>query len=202
MTKTNSAMPEGRLAGLPAWGHGSGLLSLRDSVAPSDAPEAADRLLIIERIYRYCWGYDERRLEQLSACFTEDAIWEGSVLGKVRIGPFVGRAKIVDWLAGFWPHQHDQRRHMILNTIVEEQTKSSATTLSYLILASSNSTAVAVETTGFYKVKCRRSESVWQIEHLLAGFDAPFWPGDIRRMSDAGRARHGITTAVEIGPDI
>lgn len=91
---------------------------------------------------------------------------------------------------------------MILNTIVEEQTRSRATTLSYLLLASSNSTALAIETTGFYKVKCRRSGSTWQIEHLVAGFDAPFWPGDIRKMSEAGRARHGVTNAIEIGPEI
>ncbi len=201
MTNKDFPAPEARIPGLPAWGHGSGLLSLRDSVAPSDAPEIADRLLFVERIYRYCWGYDERRLEQLSACFTEDAIWEGSVLGKVKIGPFVGRSKIVDWLSGFWPYQHDQRRHMILNTIVEEQTKRTATTMSYLILVSSNSTSVAVETTGFYKVKYRRSETVWQIEHLIAGFDAPFWPGDIRKLSDKGRARHGITSQEEIVPE-
>jgi hypothetical protein len=90
---------------------------------------------------------------------------------------------------------------MILNTIVEEQTKRTATTMSYLILVSSNSTSVAVETTGFYKVKYRRSETVWQIEHLIAGFDAPFWPGDIRKLSDKGRARHGITSQEEIGPE-
>jgi SnoaL-like domain len=182
---------------LPAWGHGAGLLALRDSTAPSDIAETADRLLIIERVHRYCWAYDERRRERLADCFTEDAIWEGSVLGQVAVGPFRGRTKIIEWLCGFWPYQHDQRRHMILNTIVEEQTKSQARTLSYLLLASSNAKSISIETMGFYRVAYRRSGAAWQIEHLAAGFDAPFWPGDIQKMSRSGQTRHGVSIETE-----
>lgn len=177
---------------LPAWAHGCGMLALGEAAHPADAAAAADRHLIIERISRYCWGYDERQLDRLLACFTEDGVWEGNVLGRIPIGPFKGREKIGTWLSGFWPYQHDQRRHMILNTLVEEQTRTTATTWSYLLLMSSDGKHAKIETTGFYKVRTRLEGGQWLIENLTAGFDAPFWPGEADKMSARGRARHGI----------
>ena len=81
---------------------------------------------------------------------------------------------------------------MLMNTIVEEQSADSATTLSYLQLVGSNGNEVALETTGFYRVRYRRTAQGWQIGHLFAGFDAPFWPGDIEAMSAKALARHGV----------
>jgi SnoaL-like domain len=149
--------------------------------------------LCMERIARYCWAYDERRLDALADCFTDEAIWEGNVLGRIPIGPFVGRARIKEWLSNFWPHQRDQRRHMLLNTIVEEQTAGSVVTWSYLLLLSSDSKRVALETSGFYRVMYQQVADQWRIARLTAGFDAPFWPGDIETMSSSGRTRHGVS---------
>jgi len=177
---------------MPAWAHAAGILNLGPAVRTEGPDAAIDRALICERIARYCWSYDERRLELLAGCFTEDAVWEGNVLGRVPIGPFVGRDRIAAWLSEFWPHQHDQRRHMLLNTIVEEQTGETATTLSYLLLMASTGTAASIESMGFYKVNYRREGGDWFISHLSAGFDKPFWPGDIDQMSNRGRARHGV----------
>lgn len=179
---------------LPGWAHKAGMLELGQARGDEGPDGAADRQVICERIARYCWAYDERRTEALSDCFTQDAVWEGNVLGRIPIGPFVGRDRVVRWLTEFWPHQHDQRRHMILNTIVERQTREKATTLSYLLLMSSDGRAAKLETTGFYRTDYRLEDGVWRIERLIAGFDAPFWPGDIDRMSERGRARHGVAT--------
>lgn len=176
---------------LPAWGHASGLLRLGSPTAPQSG-NTADRLFFQERIARYCWAYDERQVEALSDCFTEDAVWEGNVLGQVQIGPFQGRNRIVSWLTEFWPHQHDQRRHMLLNTLVEGQSSETGLTLSYLLLMSSDGKSLSLETSGFYRVQYRRIGTNWQIERLTAGFDAPFWPGELRNLSSRGRTRHGI----------
>ena len=81
---------------------------------------------------------------------------------------------------------------MLLNTIVEDQSAESVLTLSYLQLLSSDSKQVSLETTGFYRVVYRRESDHWKIVRLTAGFDAPFWPGDIETMSASGRARHGV----------
>jgi SnoaL-like domain len=179
---------------LPAWAHACGMLELQDSQRPLDANALADRMLCMERIARYCWAYDERRLDELAACFTDDAIWEGNVLGRIPIGPFTGRTRIKEWLSNFWPYQKDQRRHMLLNTIVEEQSADSVLTLSYLLLLSSDSKRVVLETSGFYRVAYERTADQWRIARLTAGFDAPFWPGDIETMSASGRARHGVAS--------
>lgn len=178
---------------LPAWGHHCGMISLGEAIVPVDARAVADRSLFSERIVRYCWAYDERQLDLLADCFTEDGVWEGNVLGEIPIGPFTGRGAIRKWLSEFWPHQRDQRRHMILNTIVEAQTGHTASTLSYLLLMSSDGERPKLETTGFYRVDYKREDAAWRISHLTAGFDAPFWPGNIKTMSERGRARHGVS---------
>lgn len=177
---------------LPAWAHHAGVLDLADSTPPPDAAAAAERLLVIERLHRYCLGYDERRADRLGNCFTEDGVWEGSVTGRVKIGPFRGRAAIVKWLTEFWPHQRDQRRHMVLNTIVESQSPTEARTLSYLLLLSSNGEQARFETMGFYRLNLRREPDAWRIAHFFAGFDAPFWPGKLRELSESGKRRHGV----------
>ena len=187
-----SAAPKCEQTSISAWAHRAGLLGLCSPVPVKDRCEASDRAAFCERIARYCWAYDERRIEQLGECFTPDAIWEGSVLGQIPIGPFEGREAIVDWLGKFWPHQKDQRRHMLLNTIVEEQTRETAVTLSYLLLMASTGEALSMESMGFYKTTYRWQDSVWRIARLTAGFDKPFWPGQLDAMSARGRARHGV----------
>lgn len=180
---------------LPAWAHRCGVLQLAESTPPADAVAACERMLVIERVHRYCLGYDERRAELLGNCFTADGVWEGSVTGSVAIGPFRGREAIVKWLTEFWPHQRDQRRHMVLNTVVESQTATTARTLSYLLLLSSNGEQARFETMGFYRTDLLRESDAWRISHFFAGFDAPFWPGKLRDLSDAGKRRHGVDPA-------
>jgi len=177
----------------PAWAHAAGILSLGEAIRPGSDGAAADRALFCERIARYCWAYDERRLDRLGDCFTEDAVWEGNVLGKLPIGPFEGRERIVGWLSEFWPHQKDQRRHMLLNTIVEEQTADTGATLSYLLLMSSTGDTMSMEAMGFYHTTYLRQGDQWRISRLTAGFDKPFWPGKLEKMSARGRARHGVS---------
>ena len=177
---------------ISAWAHRVGMLDLGSPVPASERCEASDRSAICERISRYCWAYDERRIEHLGDCFTDDAIWEGNVLGQVKIGPFEGRKAIVDWLSKFWPHQKDQRRHMILNTIVETKNDETAATSSYLLLMASKGDSISMESMGFYRVIYRRDGPAWRIARLTAGFDKPFWPGQLETMSEKGRVRHGV----------
>lgn len=164
-----------------------------------EAADATDRILIVERVHRYCWSYDERRLELLRACFTDDGIWEGDVMGEIGIGPFVGADEIGRWMSEFWPHQRDQRRHMILNSVVLDQSPAEASVISYLLLMSAKNAAVRVETMGFYRMRMLKADGNWRIEHLFAGFDAPFWPGQLEELSGTARTRHGIRS-VQPGP--
>ena len=184
-------MTQPELRPAPGWAHAHGFLGLAEAT-PLDASQAADRLLIVERVHRYCWSYDERRLELLRQCFTEDGVWEGDVMGEIGIGPFVGSEEVGRWMSEFWPHQRDQRRHMILNSVVLEQRSTEALVVSYLLLMSAKDAAVRVETMGFYRMRMRKADGVWRIQHLFGGFDAPFWPGQLAELSSRARTRHGI----------
>ena len=169
MTATEPPKP------VPAWGHSSGLLDIR-SDEPLDPGLLADRMAIIERMYRYAWSFDERQRDMLGECFAKDATWEASFMGATTIGPFEGRSAVVVFMTSFWADQLDQRRHMIMNPIVVDQGPSEATVLTYHLLVSTTSqSGVVPVTTGFYSVAMRKtSKGLWKIRKLVAGYDVPF----------------------------
>jgi ketosteroid isomerase-like protein len=164
------------------------------ALSPSD-PELVPRLgaaALTEAVSRYCWAFDERRRDLLADCFTEDAVWEGTVAASQTVGPLRGRDRILEWLAEFWPHQRDQRRHILTNFLVEALSEEEADVYAYLLLTSARDETVSVETTGFYRTRLALDDGRWRIRHLFAGFDAPFWPGKVENLSDAARNRHGL----------
>lgn len=183
MSELRGAGPSTAPQPAPAWATTAGVL---DPLASARAASPVDV------VHRYCWSYDERRAEALRDCFAADGTWEGLVMGEIPIGPFTGGEAILEWLTRFWPHQHDQRRHMIVNPLVVQDGPDEATVLAYLLLMSAGDSAAKLETTGFYRVRVRREDDRWRIVHLFGGFDAPFWPGKLEQLSERGRRRHGI----------
>ena len=71
---------------VPGWSRAQGLSTVGPAPASSGG-EAVDRALIADRIYRYAWGFDERNIDGIGECFTEDGIWEGWVMGTQHVGP-------------------------------------------------------------------------------------------------------------------
>lgn len=158
----------------PAWAAKSGHVSLVAQQGDDDPVRAADRVLIAERVHRYGWGYDERNAELLGDCFTDDGVWEGSIMGVDAVGPFVGRAAVVEFLTDFWKVQTDQRRHIFTNVIVESLSGDRAVALAYLLLTASAEGVMTPVTAGPYRLELRKDGGVWRIARLVAGFDAPF----------------------------
>lgn len=156
------------------------------------APTLDDRQALQEVIHRYCWAFDERRADLLAECFTTDAVWQASVMAETRVGPFVGHAAVQEWLGRFWDHQRDQRRHLILNFIVEDLQGDEATALAYLLLMGSSNAESRMETVGLYRLRYRREDVRWRISELAAGFDSPFWTMDVADMSPRVRQLFGI----------
>ena len=157
----------------PAWAAQSGHVQLSPPGAVNPA-QAADRLAIAECIHRYGWGYDERDREPLGDCFTEDGIWEGSVMGVDTIDPQQGRGAVVEFLTGFWATQTDQRRHIFTNVVITDLDESTAVAHAYLLLTAASEGVMAPVTTGPYRLEMRREHGLWRIARLVAGFDAPF----------------------------
>ena len=188
----SSDSDEAVLHPVPGWGGKLGLTSLSGPDSWSKIP-GATIAEIQQCINRYCWGFDDRRLDILSDCFLEGGIWEASVMGEVKIGPFLGRPQVLEWLARFWNHQQDQRRHVFTNLIVDEVNGNTAVAYSYLLLLGSSSSMTQLESVGFYRFSLERRDDRWFIAELLAGFDSPFWKIPVSEMSPRVRDLFGIT---------
>jgi SnoaL-like protein len=168
-----TAGPDGGGHPVPGWASTAGHVCV-GPVAQAASATTLDRLLITERIARYGWAFDERDRAALVDCFTDEAVWEGLVMGRDAVGPFAGREPIADFLAGFWPSQPDQRRHLFTNVVVTELTADSATAHAYLLLASTYDAVLRPVSTGPYRFTLDRDVGIWRISRLSAGFDAPF----------------------------
>lgn len=129
----------------------------------------------MDRVARYGWAYDERDRAALADCFTDDAVWQGTLMGVDRVGPVHGMREIADWLAAFWAAQDDQRRHVFTNVVVEDPDGDMANAYAYLVLLASRDGATSPVSAGTYRFTLRRDERAgWRISALSASFDAPF----------------------------
>ena len=172
--KGNSVNEEKKKLPSPGWAHSAGLVSLGSGPTQIDHGLLPQRILIAERMYRYGWAFDERQEHALGECFTDDATWEANIMGVDSIGPHVGRMAILEFMMGFWPAQKDQRRHMIMNVIIESLNERSANVLCYHLLMSAYMGNLIPITAGFYRVEMLNENDVWKIHRLLAGYDLPF----------------------------
>lgn len=168
----------------PAWGSSSGLLD----ISPRGGETVPAQLIaeVQQLVHRYTWGTDERLPELLDHCFTDDAVWEASVMGETRVGPFSGRAQVLDWFTRFWPVQKDQRRHVLTNLIVEPVDESGVVKAFALMqIYGSTRARSTFETSAFCRFELTRVGGRLAISRFTAGFDAPFWaPHEVETMDD------------------
>jgi ketosteroid isomerase-like protein len=172
-------MPQKTLAHMPslpspAWGSTGGFLQIDKSMKDLDSDLALDRIMISDRIYRYAWAFDERQIDALNNCFTEDAVWEGNTQGVTPVPPFRGRATITEWLSGFWANQSDQRRHVMVNIVIDNQSAEKADASVLLMLTAAEQSKLEIVLTSFYKFRLEKESGVWRIAHLFEGFDVDF----------------------------
>ena len=159
---------------VPAWGSADNFIQINHSVKDLDIDLALDRILIMDRIYRYAWAFDERQIDALNNCFTVDAIWEGNTQGVTPVPPFKGRTTITDWLSGFWANQSDQRRHVMVNIVIDNQSADKADALVLLMLTAASQSNLEIVLTSFYKLRLEIDSGIWRIAHLFEGFDVDF----------------------------
>lgn len=159
---------------VPAWSTNAERTAINPETPRADSNEALDRALIAERINRYGWAFDERRLDQMTECFTEDAVWEGSVMGIDTYGPFNGRGGIRAFMSDFFPVQTDQRRHQFSNFVIEFTSENHAVAHAYLVLWGSENDHTQPVTAGPYRFALVRQDGVWLLSELHGGWDSHF----------------------------
>ena len=177
---------------LPGWGHARGVIAMQPASVWGAVP--ASLLPEVQQcVNRYSWSFDDRREDALAECFTDDAVWEASVMDEVQLGPFEGRERVMEWLTRFWRYQRDQRRHVFTNFVVDEFDGDQLTAYCYLQLFGSRHSASQFETAGFVRFVLRRVGERWAIQRFSAGFDAPFWGMPVEEMSPQLIELFGIT---------
>jgi hypothetical protein len=119
-----------------AWAHRDRLVDLQSAAPASWTPAAIQaRLQIADTFYRFAIAHDEARIDVLASCFTENGRLHVS---QARAEPFTshqGRSSIGAALAHIIAQQHDQRRHLISNIVVEALGDFTATAIAYGLIS-------------------------------------------------------------------
>lgn len=155
----------------PGWGAATGLLPLQP--ARPEAPDAALRIRVAERIHTYAWAFDERRRDVLRSCFTPDAVWHGSLAGRERVGPVHGADAIIDFLTAYWPRQTDQRRHFFVSLELDPVDATEVLATASLILTAIEH-QLDIVLTSFYRFRLVVHDGVWLIADLFEGGDVDY----------------------------
>lgn len=140
----------------------------------AELQQVHDRLMIIETLNRYAWGYDSRDLEMLGGTFASNGTFAIELGDTEAWGPYTGRKQIVEWLAGVMQQQTDQRRHCISNIIFRALHPDAAVVESFLSLTAVENGKVRMVCTGIYRDDLIKTEGQWFTQSKLLRLDNPF----------------------------
>jgi len=134
---------------------------------------AEDRLAISEVLNRMAYCYDEGRLDELAACFADDAIMSMQIAGGDMVGPFKGRDNIMELYRGAKSTQTDVRRHAITNIMFDTSGDTLAVT-SYLTLFATEHGDTKLLTTGVYRDQVAQVAGDWKITRRHIDLDSAY----------------------------
>jgi hypothetical protein len=157
-----------------AWATANGLVDLQRCKPSADLQALADRFAIIEAIQTYCWSVDERRMDVFADLFTLDATFDIVIAGVGPVETPSGRDAIVTWMSDYMDALDFQMRHRMGNVLVTEQSRDSATALSYLLLTSTTPERTEPMATACYTWQLVREDDTWRVARISAAFDRTF----------------------------
>ncbi len=131
----------------------------------------AEQLAVQQTLARYAFALDQHDPAALEGVLTEDATWTFTIAGEADLGPFTGRAAILDFVRDTTDTQTDQRRHHLTNIAFHSADAGTAEVRAYLMLTSNAGGSPTVIATGFYVFSLERTEDEWRIAKLLVGLD-------------------------------
>ncbi|MEL7045169.1 MAG: nuclear transport factor 2 family protein [Pseudomonadota bacterium] len=135
---------------------------------------ADDKHAILELLARSAYAYDERKLDMLEACFTQDAAFSIQIAGAPELmGPFEGREAIMGLYRGSLEAQTDVRRHVVSNVLFESE-GDEPEVVSYLTLFATEDGAAKLLCTGVYRDQVQRKSDGWAIHRRHLDLDSPY----------------------------
>jgi len=136
--------------------------------------KSSDKLAIHELLSRAAYAFDERQLDVLEQCFTEDASMLVDITGVGEVGPFEGREAIMQLMSDTLAAQTDVRRHVISNFFFESEKKKAGRVVSSLVVFSVENGDINVIISGIYRDDVVRKNGGWRIKHRRLDLDLPF----------------------------
>jgi hypothetical protein len=131
------------------------------------------KLAIHELLGRAAYAYDERDMALLEAGFAEAAVMSMRIAGGDLIGPFEGRAAIMQLMRNSMAEQTDVRRHVISNIFFEEDGESPVV-LSNLTLVATENGKASLLAAGVYRDTLVEEGGVWKIAGRHVELDSSY----------------------------
>lgn len=136
-------------------------------------PSVEDHLALSELLTRMAYYYDEGHLDELAACFADDAIMSMRIAGGDMVGPFESRNSIMELYRGAKSTQTDVRRHDITNIMIDASGDTLAVT-SYLTLFATENAETKLLTTGVYRDQVAQLNGDWKIVRRHIDLDSAY----------------------------
>lgn len=134
----------------------------------------ADRIAIAELFALYAWGIDSAQLHLTRGTFTDDAHYALEILGEPVLEPIDSGDAIIAFLTQATGEQNDQRRHVITNVHLEDETNDSATAVAYLSLMITDNGELRPQATGVFRTEAVRQATGWRFSRMHLNLDRPF----------------------------
>jgi hypothetical protein len=114
---------------------------------------------------------DAREFDGLNRVFAENASFGVTIAGVAEpVGPFEGRAAVVDFISTTTREQTDQRRHVITNVRPEGDDGATAT---LTLLVAENGT-LTLQSCGVYRVRLADEGGSLRFSEMNLALDVPF----------------------------
>ena len=123
---------------------------------------------------RYSLAYDKPDMDVMAGTFTDDAVMSLRIAGGDLIGPFDGKEAIMKLMTDSLASQNDQRRHLVTNLVIDDETDDSATATSYLTLISVADGTATLLSTAVYEDQLRKDGGAWRFAKRHIELDLPY----------------------------
>ena len=133
----------------------------------------ADTLAITGLLNRAGTAYDTGDLEFIMGLFVDDSVFELVIAGNEPM-VFEGKENIRALFEGAHETQTDQRRHCVTNIYFTDETDTSVTAVSTLILISVEDGALTVLSSGVYTDSVVLVDGAWKLQRRHLHLDLPY----------------------------
>ena len=131
------------------------------------------KMAIQDLLARVVYGYDQKDLDMIRACFTVDAHFSLTVAGN-DYPPNLGREAIIAMMTESLNKQRDKRRHVISNIFFVEEETERAQVCSMMTLHAIKDNDLHTLTTGYYRDDVLLDGDRWYIDRRRASIDLSF----------------------------